>query len=33
MGLIRDIPTRRELLDRIVAQAEAIVRENFGRLL
>jgi nitronate monooxygenase len=32
MGLIRDIPTCRELLDRIMAQAEAIIRENYGRL-
>ena len=30
MGLIRDIPTRRGLLDRIMA--EAIIREGHGRL-
>jgi NADH:quinone reductase (non-electrogenic) len=28
MGLIRDIPTCRELLDRIMAEAEAIIREK-----
>jgi nitronate monooxygenase len=33
MGLIRDIPTCRELLDRIMAQAEAILREQYGRLV
>jgi nitronate monooxygenase len=30
MGLIRDIPTCRQLLDRIMADAEAIVRERFA---
>jgi nitronate monooxygenase len=30
MGLIRDIPTCRELLDRIMKQAETIVRERFA---
>ena len=32
MGLIRDIPTCRELLDRIMAQAEAIIEEKHGQL-
>lgn len=32
MGLIRDIPTCRELLDRIMAEAEATIREKFGQL-
>lgn len=32
MGLIRDIPTCKELLDRIMAQAEAIIRERHGQL-
>jgi nitronate monooxygenase len=32
MGLIRDIPTCRELLDRIMAEAEAIIREKHGQL-
>ncbi len=30
MGLIRDIPTCRELLDRIMGEAEEIIREKFG---
>jgi NADH:quinone reductase (non-electrogenic) len=33
MGLIRDIPTCRELLDGIMAQAEAIIIEKFGQVL
>ena len=32
MGLIRDIPTCRELLDRIMAQAEAIIKDKHGQL-
>jgi nitronate monooxygenase len=30
MGLINDIPTCRELLDRIMAEAEAVIREKFA---
>jgi nitronate monooxygenase len=30
MGLIRDIPTCKELLDRIMAEAEAILKEKFA---
>lgn len=33
MGLIRDIPTCRELLDRIMDEAEKIVREKFSQIL
>jgi NADH:quinone reductase (non-electrogenic) len=33
MGMIRDIPTCRELLDRIMAEAEATIREKFGQVL
>jgi nitronate monooxygenase len=33
MGLIRDIPTCRELLDRIMAEAEAIIRERHAQLV
>jgi len=33
MGLIRDIPTCRELLDRIMAEAEGIIRERFAGAL
>lgn len=32
-GLIRDVPTCRELIDRIIAQAEAIIRQRLGGLL
>jgi hypothetical protein len=32
MGLIRDIPTCRELLDRITDEAEAIIKERYGQL-
>ncbi|MGW8323886.1 MAG: NAD(P)H-dependent flavin oxidoreductase [Thermodesulfobacteriota bacterium] len=32
MGLIRDIPTCRELLDRIMAEAEAIIKQRHGQL-
>jgi len=32
MGLIRDIPTCQELLDRIMAEAEGVIREKFGIL-
>ncbi len=32
MGLIRDIPTVAQLLERIMNQAEAILRENHGRM-
>ena len=30
MGLIHDIPTCRELMDRIMAQAEAVIKEKFS---
>ena len=30
MGLIRDIPSCRELLDRIMLEAETIIRERFA---
>ena len=33
MGLIRDIPTCRELLDRIMAEAVAIIKERHGQLV
>lgn len=33
MGLIRDVPTCRELLDRIMAEAEGIIREKFSRVI
>ena len=33
IGLIRDIPTCRELLDRIMAEAEAIIKNRFARML
>jgi nitronate monooxygenase len=33
MGLIRDIPTCKELLDGIMAQAGSIIKEKFGRVL
>ena len=33
MGLIKDIPTCRELLDRIMAQAEQIIREKFSQVI
>lgn len=33
MGLIRDIPTVRQLLDRIMAEAEAVIREKFSPVL
>ncbi len=33
MGLIRDIPTCQELLDRIVAEAEGIIREKLGQII
>jgi nitronate monooxygenase len=33
IGLIRDIPTCRELLDRIMAEAEEIVKTRFARML
>jgi nitronate monooxygenase len=33
MGLIRDIPTCKELLDRIMAEADAIIRERFAGVL
>ena len=32
MGLIRDIPTCRELLDRIMADAVAIIKQRHGQL-
>lgn len=33
MGLVRDIPTCQELLDRIMAEAEAIVKEKFAQVI
>jgi NADH:quinone reductase (non-electrogenic) len=33
MGLVRDIPTCRELLDRIMAEAEGIIREKFSQVM
>jgi len=33
IGLIRDIPTCRELLDRIMAEAEEIIKNRFARML
>jgi NADH:quinone reductase (non-electrogenic) len=33
IGLIRDIPTCRELLDRIMAEAEDIIKTRFARML
>ncbi len=33
MGLIRDIPSCKELLDRIMAQAEAVIKEKFQQIL
>ncbi|MCU0599773.1 MAG: nitronate monooxygenase [Desulfobacterales bacterium] len=33
MGLIRDIPTCRELLDRIMNQAEMVIKERFSQVL
>jgi len=33
MGFIRDIPTCRELLDRIMAQAEEIIKEKFAQTI
>jgi nitronate monooxygenase len=32
MGLVRDIPTCRELLDRIMTEAEAIIKEKFAQV-
>jgi nitronate monooxygenase len=33
IGLIRDIPTCRELLDRIMAEAEEIINTRLARML
>jgi NAD(P)H-dependent flavin oxidoreductase YrpB (nitropropane dioxygenase family) len=33
MGLVRDIPTCRELLDRIMAEAEKIIQEKFAQVI
>ena len=33
MGLVRDIPTCRELLDNIMTQAEAIIKEKFAQTI
>jgi NAD(P)H-dependent flavin oxidoreductase YrpB (nitropropane dioxygenase family) len=33
MGLVRDIPTCRELLDRIMAEAEKIIKEKFAQVI
>ena len=32
-GLIRDVPTCKELIDRTMAQAEEIIRGRLGRML
>jgi nitronate monooxygenase len=32
-GLIHDVPTVKELIDRIVAEAAEIVRGRFGQML
>ena len=33
MGFVRDIPTCRELLDRIMTDAEQIIRETFTQVV
>jgi NAD(P)H-dependent flavin oxidoreductase YrpB (nitropropane dioxygenase family) len=33
MGLVRDIPTCRELLDRIMQEAEEIIRHKFTQVI
>jgi nitronate monooxygenase len=33
IGLIRDIPTCRELLDRIMAEAEEVIKTRFTAML
>jgi nitronate monooxygenase len=33
MGLVRDVPTCRELFDRIMAEAEAIIKEKFAQVI
>jgi len=33
MGLVRDIPTCRELLDRIMSEAEKIIKEKFAQVI
>jgi nitronate monooxygenase len=33
VGLIHDIPTCRELIERTMAEAERIIRERLGRLI
>jgi nitronate monooxygenase len=33
MGFVRDIPTCQELLDRIMGQAETIIREKFSQVI
>lgn len=33
MGLVRDIPSCRELLDRIMTDAEAVIREKFSQVI
>ncbi len=33
VGLIRDIPSVQELIDRIMSEAEAIIRERLGGIL
>jgi NAD(P)H-dependent flavin oxidoreductase YrpB (nitropropane dioxygenase family) len=32
MGLIRDVPSCRELLDRIMAEAETIIKKTFPQM-
>ena len=33
VGLIRDVPTCQELIDRTMAEARRIIRERLGRLV
>jgi nitronate monooxygenase len=33
VGLINDVPTCKELIDRIMAQAESIIRDRLERFL
>jgi nitronate monooxygenase len=33
MGLVRDIPTCQELFDRIMAEAEGIIKEKFAQAI
>lgn len=33
MGLINDVPTVRELIDRIMSEAEQLISERFGSIV